>query len=83
MMRADPINSILLNKAFTEYYKKADRSKKPFPFVVMTHSSEATSKDGKYVQALRDLDAFISFAKKYSDVKFVTLREAYKNIARA
>jgi len=82
-MRADPVNSILLNKAFTEYYKKADRSKKPFPFVVMTHSSEATSKDGKYVQALRDLDAFISFAKKYSDVKFVTLREAYKNIARA
>ena len=80
-MRADPINSILLNKAFIEYYKKADRSKKPFPFVVMTHSSEATTKDGDYVRTLRDLDAFISFAKKYDDVKFVTLNEAYKKLS--
>tara|TARA_Y100000310_G_scaffold262419_1_gene272087 strand:+ start:10569 stop:11624 length:1056 start_codon:yes stop_codon:yes gene_type:complete len=81
-MRADPIYFVLLNKAFAEYYKKADRSKKPFPFVVMTHSSEATTKDGKYVQALRDLDSFISFAKKHDDVEFVTLREAYKRIKK-
>lgn len=79
-MRADPIYSVLLNKAFTKYYKKADRLKRPFPFVVMTHSSEATTKNGKFVQALRDLDAFIHFAKKKKDVEFVTLREAYDRI---
>jgi len=79
-IRADPIYSVLLNKAFTEYYNKANRSKKPFPFVVMTHSSEATTKNGNFVWALRDLDTFISFAKKYDDVEFVTLEEAYRRL---
>ncbi|MAE42879.1 hypothetical protein CMO93_03845 [Candidatus Woesearchaeota archaeon] len=79
-MRADPVNSVLLNKAFLEYYEKADRSKKPFPFVVITHSSEAATKDGKVTQTLKDLDRFISLAKKYDDVEFVTLKEANKII---
>ena len=79
-LRADPVNSILLNKAFMEYYKKADRSEKPFVFVVITHSSEATMRDGKETQALKDLEDFILLAKKYKDVKFVTLKEAYKDI---
>lgn len=74
-MRADPVNSVLLNKAFLEYYNKADRSKKAFPFVVITHSSEATAKEGKRTIVLKDLDEFIAFAKKYDDVKFVSLRE--------
>ena len=79
-IRADPIYSVLLNKAFLEYYKKADRSKKPFPFVVMTHSSEATTKDGKFTRALKDLDRFILFAKNYGDVEFVTMKEAHKQL---
>ena len=79
-LRADPVNLVLLNKAFVEYYRQADRSKEPFPFVVVTHSSEATTKDGKITQVLKDLDGFISMAKKYNDVKFVTLREAYEKI---
>ncbi|MBN4049043.1 polysaccharide deacetylase family protein [archaeon AH-315-M20] len=79
-LRADPVNSVLLNKVFMEYYKKADRSKRPFPFVVMTHSSEATTKDGKFTRALKDLNKFISLAKKYDDVEFVTLREAYQKL---
>ncbi len=79
-LRADPINSLLLNKAFIKYYNKADRSIKPFPFVVMTHSSESTTKDGNSTQALKDLNKFISFATKYDDVEFVTLKEAYKRL---
>ena len=79
-LRADPVNSVLLNKAFVEYYKKADRSKKPFPFVVITHSCEATTKDGGTTQALKDLEEFIVFAKKHDNVKFVTLREAYERL---
>ncbi len=80
-MRADPVNSILLNKAFVEYYRKADRSEKPFVFVVLTHSSEATMKDGKYTRALKDLENFIVFSKKYKDVKFVTMKDASKAIS--
>ncbi|MEK6949728.1 MAG: polysaccharide deacetylase family protein [Nanoarchaeota archaeon] len=80
-LRADPVNSILLNKAFAEYYNKADRSKKPFVFVIITHSSEATMKDGKETKALQDLESFIKFSKKYKDVKFVTMKETYEKIS--
>ena len=78
-LKADPVYYVLLHKAFMEYYRKADRSKKPFPFVVITHSPEATYSDGKPTRTLKYLDWFISFAKKYSDARFVTLREAYKS----
>lgn len=76
-LRADPVNSVLLDKAFLEYYNKADRSEKAFPFVVLTHSSEATTKGGKPTRALKDLEDFINFAKKFPNVRFVTMREAY------
>jgi len=79
-LRADPVNSILLNKAFAEYYKKADRSLKPFLFVVITHSSEATYANGKPTKALKDLENFITLGKKYKNVKFCTLREAHSLI---
>ena len=77
-LRADPVNSALLNRAFLKYYKKTSRARKPFPFVVVTHSSEATYYDGKPTQALKDLEEFIKLAKKYKDVKFVTMKEAYE-----
>jgi len=79
-LRADPVNSILLNEAFLKYYKKSDRSKKPFYFVIITHSCEATHYDGRPTQALKDLDKFIELALKYSDVEFNTMREAYKSL---
>jgi|ETN01SMinimDraft_4_1059930.scaffolds.fasta_scaffold11337_2 peptidoglycan/xylan/chitin deacetylase (PgdA/CDA1 family) len=79
-LRADPVDSVLLNKAFKEYYKEADRSKKPFPFVVITHSSEATYHDGRSTTALKDLDGFISLAKSYENVEFVTLKDAYERM---
>ena len=79
-LRADPVNSILLNKAFMEYHRNADRSEKPFVFVVITHSSEATYSDGRPTKALEDLDGFISLAKKHNDVEFCTLYEAYQRL---
>ncbi|MBI2559346.1 polysaccharide deacetylase family protein [Candidatus Woesearchaeota archaeon] len=80
-LRADPVNSVLLNKACAEYYKNADRSNKPFPFVVITHSSEATYLDGRPTKAVKDLEEFILFAKNYDKVKFVTLQEAYERLS--
>ena len=79
-LRADPVNSVLLNKAFLEYYGQINRLEQPFPFVVITHSSEATNKDGQETQALKDLDAFINFAKKQKNVEFVTLGQAYEKL---
>lgn len=76
-LRADPVYSVLLNKAFDEYYKKADRSHRPFPFVVITHSCEATTKYGKPTNILKDLEKFIIFASSYENVQFVTLRKAH------
>ena len=80
-LRADPVNSILVNKAFIEHYRNANRSEKPFPFVVITHSSEATTKEGNETTALKDLEDFIKFAKKYLDVRFVSLKDAHRLIS--
>jgi len=77
-MRADPVNSNLLNKAFLKYYSEADRSDKPFIFVIITHSSESTYKDGSKTRTLKDLDKFISFAKEKKDVEFSSLNNAIK-----
>lgn len=75
-MRADPQYSILLRKAFAHYYAHADRSEHPFPFVVMTHSSEATMKEGSPTKAVQELEKFIAFAKTFPDVEFATALEA-------
>ena len=75
-MRADPVNATLLKRAFEKYHKNVDRSKKPFVFVIITHSSESTYKDGSKTRTLKDLDEFISFAKKYEDVEFSNLKNS-------
>lgn len=77
-LRADPANSILLNMCFDYYYKNADRSKKPFIFVVISHSIEATQKDGAKTKVIDVIGDFLSHASKFEDVKFDTLQEAYK-----
>ncbi|HIH92022.1 TPA: hypothetical protein HA281_04410 [Candidatus Woesearchaeota archaeon] len=75
-MRADPQYSVLLRKAFARYHAHADRSQHPFPFVVMTHSSEATLREGSPTKAALELENFIAFAKTFPDVEFTTALEA-------
>ncbi len=75
-MRADPLNSILLKHAFDYYYRNADRSQKPFIFVIITHSAEATTRDGSPTRTLADLEEFIIHSKKKADVKFMTIKQA-------
>lgn len=77
-LRVDPVYSFLMTKAFTVYYNEADRSKQPFVFIVITHSSEATNKNGDKTKALQDLDEFISYAKKFDDIKFVTIKDSIR-----
>ncbi len=82
IMRADPQYSALLSNAFLEYYHQTDRSERPFPFVVTTHSCEATMQDGKKTQVLSDIEKFILFVKQFSGVKFVTVENARKMYSR-
>ncbi len=76
--RADPFlsNSLLIN-CFKYYYKNADRSEKPFIFVVITHSSEAVYENGKKSYVVNNLEQFFRYCSKFNDLKFVTLKEAY------
>lgn len=76
--RADPfLNNSLLINCFKHYYNNADRSAKPFFFVVITHSSEAIYANGKKSYVADNLEQFFNYCNKYKDVKFVTLKEAY------
>jgi len=77
-LRADPVNSHLLLNAFDYYYKNADRSEKPFVFVVITHSCEAVSNDGRSTKVVSLMEEFLSYVMEFRDVKFSTLKEAYK-----
>ena len=79
-LRADPVYSELLKSAFDYYYRNADRTKKPFVFVVISHSIESTHEDGSITQVIKDTEEFIKHAKKFSDVEFVTIDEGYNRI---
>ena len=79
-LRADPVYSELLKAAFDYYYKNADRTRKPFVFVIISHSIESTHEDGSITQVIKDAEEFIRHAKQFKDVEFVTIDEAYKRI---
>ena len=75
-LRADPVNLALLNKSFVYYYKNAARDEKPFIFVAISHSPEATYQNGNKTKVADTMEEFISHAKKFSDVRFMTLKDA-------
>lgn len=77
-LRADPVNSYLLLNAFDYYYENADRSEKPFVFVVMTHSCEAVYKGGGLTKVVDLMEEFLNYVNKFKDVKFLTLKESSK-----
>ncbi len=73
-LRADPIYGPLLDACFDLYRERAPRDEAPFPFVVMTHSCEATYRDGSSTRTLADLDRFLARAVTFPDVEVVPLR---------
>lgn len=76
--RADPALGSLLINAFDYYYEHADRSKKSFVFVINSHSSEGTYRNGKPTKIIDTMNKFIKHAKLFDDVVFVTLRDTYE-----
>lgn len=79
-LRADPANSVLLSACFDYYYKHADRSKRPFIFVVISHSTEGTHADGSKTKALDIMEDFLMHSKTLRDVRLVTLQHAFQSI---
>jgi hypothetical protein len=77
-MRADPINCDLLLHSFNYYYKYADRSTKPFIFTIISHSSEATHKDGSSTKIIETMEKFLYHCLKFKDVRFITLNQTKK-----
>ncbi len=75
-LRADPVNLELLKGSFDYYYKNSDRSKKPFVFVVISHSPESTYIDGRKTKVIVTMEDFIKHASKRADVRFVPLDDA-------
>ena len=49
----------------------------PFVFVIISHSIESAHKDGSRTKIIGRIDEFFEHAKKYADIKFLTLKEAY------
>lgn len=79
-LRADPANSVLLPASFEYYYNYTDRSKKPFVFVVISHSSEATHESGNTTKVVKSMEEFIINAKKHKETRFLALRDCYSMI---
>lgn len=78
--RADPfINSALLINCFKYYHRNADRSERPFIFVINTHTNEAIYEDGKKSYVVHNLEKFFKYCSKFKDVKITTLKEAYNS----
>ena len=75
-LRADPIYRSLLFAALERHRELAPREDAPFVFVVMTHSNEATYRDGSPTRALADLDQLLGLARRLPDVEVVTSTEA-------
>jgi len=79
-LRADPVYSELLKAAFDYYYNNADRSEKPFAFVVISHSIESTHEDGSTTRVIKDTEDFIKYANKFEDVEFATMDNSHNRI---
>ena len=79
-LRADPANSSLLSGCFHYYYRNADRSNKPFVFVVISHSIEATHKNGSETKVIDVMEEFLSYAGKFNDVELKTLNKARTSV---
>lgn len=73
---ADVLWGDVLASVFSHYYVHADRSAKPFIFVVATHSPEMTREDGTATSSVHHARSFLEYARGFSDVRFMTATSA-------
>jgi hypothetical protein len=74
---ANPIYHKMLNVVFYKYWQLNNQIKKPFFFVIVSHSSEATYKNGDATKVISSMNSFINYVTKFNNVRFITYKEAY------
>ena len=77
LYRADPLYGALVAAALQRHLEFGARL-----FVLMTHSTEATYRDGAPTPALAELDELLAFARSIPEVDIVTLGQARRRLAR-
>lgn len=75
---ANPIYHKILNVVFHKYWQLNNQIKKPFFFVIVSHSSEATYKNGDVTEVISSMHSFINYVTKFNNVRFITYKEAYE-----
>lgn len=78
----EPIYHIWLYHIFNSYRVLSSNNEKPFFFVIHSHSSESTYKNGNPTKIITVMANFIEKMKKITNVSFITLSDAYKIINR-
>lgn len=78
IFRTDPMLGVLFEKAFKYYYQKFQQTRNRMFFTSLTHSSEATTKNGGPTKTLMSLDRVLSKARSHKNVKFITVNQATK-----
>lgn len=73
---SDPAFGKLLFKVFKYLYKNA---KRPFVFVIISHSLEGCYRNGEITNEIKNIDKFIKYTKNFKDVRFTTLEGCKKN----
>lgn len=74
----NPIYHNWFNQIFTDYWLLNNNLKRPFFFVIHSHSSEATYKNGNPTKIIFTMKNIVEKIKKMDNVSFITLKEAYE-----
>lgn len=75
---ANPLYHPWLDIVFDKYLLLNERLNAPFFFVLLSHSSEATYKNGDSTKIISVMDAFLHRVRRMENVSIVTFQEAYK-----
>jgi hypothetical protein len=74
----NPIYHNWLEQIFIKYWFLNNKINNQFFFVILSHSSEGTHKNGEPTRTVFAADQFIKKVKKYENVRFITFKEAYE-----
>ena len=75
---ANPLYHPWLDIVFDKYLLLNEHLNAPFFFVLLSHSSEATYKNGGSTKIISVMDAFLNRVRRMENVSVITFQEAYK-----
>lgn len=75
---ANPLYHPWLDIVFDKYLSLNERINAPLFFVLLSHSSEATYKNGNPTKIMTVMDTFLNRVRSMENVSFITFQQAYK-----